>query len=76
MAKDDKPDKPRSPKTVAFNLRVSEAEKQAFVRAAEIVGLPVSAWVRARLRAAALLELDTVGEVAPFLKGGSSHGKG
>lgn len=54
-------------KVVPFNIRIAESEKAAFVRAAEIAGLPVSAWVRERLRTAALRELDNVGERAAFV---------
>lgn len=53
-------------KSVPLNIRVSEPEKAAFARAAEIAGTPLSAWMRERLRYAALRELDNVGEVAPF----------
>jgi hypothetical protein len=53
-------------KIVPFNIRVSEPEKAAFARAAEIAGVPISAWVRERLRYAAMKELDNVGEIAPF----------
>jgi predicted HicB family RNase H-like nuclease len=53
-------------KVVPFNIRVSEAEKEAFSRAAQIAGVPLSAWTRERLRMAAMRELDNVGEVAPF----------
>jgi hypothetical protein len=63
-------DKGRSPekKVVPFNVRVAATEKAAFVRAAEIAGIPISVWVRERLRAAALRELDNIGEPVPFLK--------
>ena len=64
----------RERKIVPFNLRVAASEKAAFERAAEIAGVPVSAWVRERLRAAALRELDNVGEVAPFLSVTVDHG--
>lgn len=63
----------QSPKDVPFNIRVSEAEKAAFTRAAEIAGIPVSAWVRERLRAAAYVELDNIGEAVPFI---ASHRSG
>jgi uncharacterized protein (DUF1778 family) len=54
-------------KTVPFNIRVTPKEKTAFVRAAEIAGVPISSWVRERLRAAAFREFDNVGEPASFL---------
>jgi hypothetical protein len=57
----------KNKKTVPFNIRVAATEKVAFVRAAQIAGVPVSGWVRERLRAAAIRELDNVGEPAPFL---------
>ena len=64
-------------KEVPFNIRVAAAEKAGFERAAEIAGIPLSAWARERLRAAAFRELDNVGEPAPFLstnKGANKHG--
>ena len=54
-------------KDVPFNLRIAKSEKEAFERAAELAGVSVSTWVRVQLRAAAMRELDTVGELAPFL---------
>ena len=53
-------------KTVPFNIRVSTKEKAAFVRAAQIAGVPISSWVRERLRSAAFRELDNVGEGGLF----------
>ncbi len=53
---------------VPLNIRVDTAEKAAFTRAAEIAGIPLSAWMRERLRLASLRELDSVGEMAPFVK--------
>ena len=55
-------------KIIPLNIRVSESEKLAFERAAEIAGIPLSAWIRERLRGAALRELDNVREAVPFLK--------
>lgn len=54
-------------KVVPFNIRVAESEKADFLRAAEIAGVTVSAWVRERLRTAAIRELENVGERASFL---------
>jgi hypothetical protein len=54
-------------KDFQLNLRVSGAEKAAFDRAAEICGTSLSSWIRERLRAASLRDLDTAGELAPFL---------
>ena len=57
----------RTPKAVAITVRISTEEKAAFDRAAEVAGIPFSSWIRERLRAASLRELDLVGELAPFL---------
>jgi uncharacterized protein (DUF1778 family) len=54
-------------KAVPLAIRVSVEEKAAFDRAAEIAGASLSGWIRERLRAASLRELDIVGELAPFL---------
>jgi predicted HicB family RNase H-like nuclease len=54
-------------KDVPFNIRVAQSEKDAFERAAAIAGVSISTWVRERLRAAAMRELDDRGELAPFL---------
>jgi uncharacterized protein (DUF1778 family) len=60
----------RTPKSFPLNVRVSDEEKAAFDRAAKIAGISLSSWVRERLRAASLRELDVVGELAPFLADG------
>lgn len=49
-------------------IRVSEDEKEAFERAAEVAGIGLSGWARQRLRAATITELNAVGESASFLK--------
>lgn len=48
-------------------IKLSEAEKEAFKRAAEVSGVGFSAWARQRLRAAAVKELQEIGEKAAFL---------
>jgi hypothetical protein len=48
-------------------IKVSEDEREGFRRAADIAGIGVSAWARQKLRAAAVQELQTVGENAPFI---------
>lgn len=55
-------------KTEVLRLRVGADEKMAFERAAEISGLPVSAWVRERLRRSARMELEDAGEQVPFAR--------
>lgn len=57
----------RELKTVPLNIRVSEAEKKTFARAAEVAGVALSSWMRERLRVAALRELDNIGESVAFL---------
>ena len=54
--------------TEYLDVRLTPAEKQAFKDAAETVGLAVSAWVRQRLRHAAVKDLETVGKRAAFLE--------
>ncbi len=49
-------------------IRVSTAEKDGFVKAAELAGIPLSAWVRERLRRAARVELESSGLSIPFVK--------
>ena len=48
-------------------MRLSSAEKAAFKEAADLAGIPLSAWIRERLRRTAFLELDAVGRAAPFI---------
>ncbi len=55
-------------KTETIKLRVSMDEKLAFQDAADIAGLPLSAWVRERLRKAARLELEAAGRQIAFLQ--------
>ncbi|WP_437223544.1 hypothetical protein SH661x_003258 [Planctomicrobium sp. SH661] len=50
-------------------MRVDTTEKEAFRRAAEVSGIPLSAWVRERLRRAAIKDLEEVGATPDFLKG-------
>jgi uncharacterized protein (DUF1778 family) len=51
-----------------MKLRLQPEEKEAFEQAAELAGVPLSAWVRERLRRAARRELDEDGKPVPFLK--------
>jgi len=50
-----------------LEVRLQSAEKQAFKDAAELAGLPLSAWVRERLRLAAKRELQESGKPIAFL---------
>lgn len=51
-----------------LDVRLDAAEKQAFWDAANIAGVPLSAWVRERLRTAARRELIEAGKPIAFLK--------
>ncbi len=63
MEKRGRPKKPESEsKRRAFQIRLTEAEKQAFEDAARISGLSASSWARERLRAWAREELKAAGK--------------
>lgn len=55
-------------KAESFDLRLSAKEKQGFREAAGIAGLPLSAWVRERLRCIAARELQNAGKPIPFIE--------
>jgi hypothetical protein len=55
-------------KTETVQIRVEALEKVAFVEAAALAGLPLSSWVRERLRRAARLELESAGQRIPFVR--------
>ena len=55
-------------KTEFVKVRLTDAEKRGFKRAAEIAGISLSAWMRERLRRSARRELEDVGEQAPFIR--------
>ena len=48
-------------------LRLDESEKEAFRDAANVAGVPLSVWVRERLRTAARRELIEAGRKIAFL---------
>jgi uncharacterized protein (DUF1778 family) len=50
-------------------IRLSQAEKHAFEKAAQLAGISLSAWVRERLRRSAIVELREAGLAIPFLEG-------
>jgi len=54
-------------KTEILQVRVTASEKATFERAAEISGLSISSWVRARLRKDSRLELQSSGMKVPFM---------
>ncbi len=51
-----------------LEIRVDPSEKQAFKDAADIAGIPMSAWVRERLRRAAIRDLEEVARPIAFLR--------
>lgn len=55
-------------KTDLIQLRLLPEEKQAFQEAAELAGIPLSAWVRERLRRAARIELMDADQPVAFLR--------
>jgi hypothetical protein len=57
-------------KTEVFKVRLTDLEKLGFQEAAELAGLPLSAWVRERLRRAARVELEDAGKAIPFVRTG------
>ena len=50
-----------------LEIRLESGEKDAFEKAAQIAGIPLSGWVRERLRVAARRELIDAGRKIPFL---------
>lgn len=55
-------------KTTTLQIRLHPNEKEAFERAADLSGIALSAWVRERLRTAAIRELESVGQTASFVQ--------
>ncbi len=61
-----------------LQIRLTDAEKQGFQDAADLAGIPLSAWVRERLRLAAIRDLESVGPKRPFVTPihlGDSYGR-
>ena len=67
MLKRGRPKK-QNPLDEYIELRVSQAEKQAFRDAAERSGLPMATWMRERLRRIATRELENADLPVAFLK--------
>lgn len=55
-------------KAQLLQIRLEQAEKDGFDEAARLAGLPLSAWVRERLRLVAKKELEGFGKEAKFLR--------
>jgi len=54
-------------KPQVLQIRLSEVEKQGFQAAANLAGIPLSSWVRERLRLAAIRDLESAGQKIPFI---------
>jgi uncharacterized protein (DUF1778 family) len=68
MAKTGRPKKkPNAVKADYIEVRCEESEKQAFRAAAEAAGLPLSGWIRERLRKIARKELEDMDMPVAFL---------
>ena len=55
------------PKTEFVKIRLSETEKEGFETAADLAGISLSAWMRERLRRAAIRELEEASKPIPFI---------
>lgn len=55
-------------KTQVVQVRLTEQEKEALKQVAQLAGIPLSSWVRERLRKACIKELEEAGRPIPFLK--------
>ena len=51
-----------------LQIRLTEEEKMGFESAAELAGIPLSSWVRERLRLACIRDLESAGQKIPFIK--------
>ena len=55
-------------KSESVLLKMELREKQGFMDAAKTAGVPLSVWMRERLRQAAIRELEAAGKRAAFLE--------
>jgi len=56
-----------SVKSASLLLRMEPREKKGFTDAADLAGVPLTVWIRERLRQAAVRELDSAARPIPFL---------
>ena len=54
-------------KAQVLQIRLSDDEKRGFQTAADLAGIPLSSWVRERLRLAAIRDLESAGRKVPFV---------
>lgn len=57
-----------SGRTERIEFRLEPSEKEAFSAAADLAGVPLSSWMRERLRRAARKELEDANQPVPFVK--------
>lgn len=62
------PSNPDHTKSESLLLRLSSVEKQGFADAAALAGLPLSVWMRERLRQVATTELEKAAQPVAFLE--------
>ena len=55
-------------KQQVLQIRLTDKEKAAFQAAADLAGIPLSSWVRERLRLAAIRDLESAGLRVPFVE--------
>jgi len=55
-------------KEQTIQIRLTEAEKRGFQAAADLAGIPLSSWVRERLRFSAIRDLESAGLQIPFVE--------
>jgi len=55
-------------KARVLQIRLTEDEKSGFGIAADLAGIPLSSWVRERLRLACIRDLERAGQKIPFIK--------
>ena len=65
----------KSAKSENLMVRLTEEEKDGMSQAAELAGIPLSSWVRERLRLAAIRELESAGRRVPFVPAVPMEGK-
>lgn len=54
-------------KEQVLQIRLNDREKLGFQAAADLAGIPLSSWVRERLRLAAIRDLESAGQKIPFI---------
>lgn len=62
------PKEPSQLKTEPLLVRLEATEKEAFKDAAKLAGIPLSTWVRERLRRIAVKELESAARPIAFLQ--------